>query len=66
MERLRQLDPADALQRRDLGTSLLHAGQPGRALDHLSAYLAAVPQAEDAEVVRGLLRRARKLLAEWN
>jgi regulator of sirC expression with transglutaminase-like and TPR domain len=66
MERLRQLDPADPLQRRDLGTSLLHAGQPGRALDHLSAYLAAVPQAEDAETVRGLLRRARRLLAEWN
>jgi regulator of sirC expression with transglutaminase-like and TPR domain len=66
MERLRQLHPADALQRRDLGTSLLHAGQPGRAVDHLSAYLAAVPQAGDAEAVRRLLRRAQKLLAECN
>jgi regulator of sirC expression with transglutaminase-like and TPR domain len=66
MERLRQLNPADTLQRRDLGTSLLHAGQPGKAIDHLRAYLAAVPQAEDAEVVRQLLGRARRQVAEWN
>ena len=66
MERLRQLNPTDALQRRDLGTSLLHAGQPGKAIDHLDAYLAAKPQAADAEVVRQLLGRARRLVAEWN
>ncbi len=66
MERLRQLSPADALQRRDLGTSLLHAGQPGKAIDHLSAYLAAKPQAEDAEVVRRLLGQARRQVADWN
>jgi regulator of sirC expression with transglutaminase-like and TPR domain len=66
MERLRLLDPADALQRRDLGTSLLHAGQPGKAIDHLKAYLAAAPQAADAAVVRQLLGRARRQVAEWN
>jgi regulator of sirC expression with transglutaminase-like and TPR domain len=66
IERLRQLDPANPLQRRDLGTTLLQAGQPGKAIDHLSAYLAAVPQATDAETVRELLRRARGRVAEWN
>jgi regulator of sirC expression with transglutaminase-like and TPR domain len=66
MERLRQLNPADALQRRDLGTSLLHAGQPGKAIDHLNAYIASVPQAADAEIVRQLLGRARRQVAEWN
>jgi regulator of sirC expression with transglutaminase-like and TPR domain len=64
--RLRQLAPDDAVQRRDLGISLLHAGQPGRALDHLTAYLAAVPQATDAQAVRRLADRARGEIAQWN
>src|SRR5437870_5207633 len=43
IERLRQLSPYDPVQRRDLGVSLVHAGQPGRAVDHLAAYLTASP-----------------------
>jgi regulator of sirC expression with transglutaminase-like and TPR domain len=66
IERLRQLDPENPLQRRDLGTTLLQAGQPGKAIDHLSAYLQAAPQATDADTVRELLRRARRGVAEWN
>jgi regulator of sirC expression with transglutaminase-like and TPR domain len=66
MERLRQLDAADPVQRRDLGASLLHAGQPGKAIDHLSAYLNAVPSAGDAEAVQQLLQRARATVAAWN
>lgn len=66
MERLLQLYPADAEQRRDLGASLLHADQPGKAIDHLSAYLKAVPDAGDAEAVRKLLDQARRHVAEWN
>ena len=66
IERLRQLDPANPLQRRDLGTALLQAGAPGKAIDHLSAYLEAAPQASDADTVRELLRRARRRVAEWN
>jgi regulator of sirC expression with transglutaminase-like and TPR domain len=66
MERLRQLDPADPLQSRDLGASLLRAGQPGKAIDNLTSYLAAVPDASDADVVRGLLQQARGLIAAWN
>ena len=55
MERLRQPNPDDLLQRRDLGVALLRAEQPGRAIDHLTAYLAAGPDADDAEAVRQFL-----------
>ena len=66
MGRLRQLNPDDSVQRRDLGAALLEAGRPGRAIDHLEAYLAAWPQARDAPEVRRLLRRARGEVAGWN
>ena len=66
MERLRRLNPHDPLQQRDLGAGLLHAGQPGKAIDHLSAYLAAVPAAGDADAVRRLLQQARERVAAWN
>jgi regulator of sirC expression with transglutaminase-like and TPR domain len=66
MERLHRLHPHDPLQRRDLGAGLLHAGQPGRAIEHLSAYLATTPKASDAESVRKLLSTARRRVAEWN
>jgi regulator of sirC expression with transglutaminase-like and TPR domain len=64
--RLWQLSPHDNLQRRDLGVSLLHAGQPGRALDHLAAYLAADPKGPDTETVRQLLNQAYKDVGQWN
>jgi regulator of sirC expression with transglutaminase-like and TPR domain len=66
MERLRQLDPDDPLQRRDLGASLLQLGQPGKAIDHLIAYLNAVAGAEDADQVRQLLVKAQNSIAGWN
>jgi regulator of sirC expression with transglutaminase-like and TPR domain len=65
MQRLCQLHP-DPVQRRDLGTNLLHAGQPGKAIDHLTVYLAAFPQADDANVVRLLLKEARAHVAGMN
>src|SRR5438105_1037234 len=52
LERLRQLDPRDPIQQRDLGFSLLRAERPGQAIDHLAAYLAAVPDGEDHNVVQ--------------
>ncbi len=64
--RLRQLAPDDLLQRRDLGVTLLHAGQPGKAIDHLTAYVEASPQAGDQQTVRQLLQRARDEVAKWN
>jgi regulator of sirC expression with transglutaminase-like and TPR domain len=66
MERLLQLNPGDAHQRRDLGVSLLQAGRPGKAIDHLSAYLAAAPHAPDGQTVEGMLRQARRQVAAWN
>ncbi|HKB38497.1 MAG TPA: transglutaminase-like domain-containing protein [Gemmataceae bacterium] len=66
IERLRQLLPDDPLQQRDLGATLLHAGRPGQAVDHLEAYLKAVPDAEDEEAVRQLLRKAQGEVARWN
>jgi regulator of sirC expression with transglutaminase-like and TPR domain len=66
IECLRRLDPSNPLQVRDLGTSLLRAGQFGKAIDHLSAYLKALPEAEDADTVLELLRSARRRVAEWN
>jgi regulator of sirC expression with transglutaminase-like and TPR domain len=66
MERILQLVPDDRVQRRDLGTSLLHAGQHGKAIDHLAAYLVGFPNADDAEVVRLLLKEARGRVAELN
>jgi regulator of sirC expression with transglutaminase-like and TPR domain len=64
--RLCQLHPDDPVQRRDLGSTLLQTGQPGKAVDHLAAYLQAVPQAVDAAQVRQLLQRAWGTVARWN
>jgi regulator of sirC expression with transglutaminase-like and TPR domain len=66
IERLRQLSPNDPLQQRDLGASLLQAGLEGRAIDPLSAYLKASPNAEDAATVERLLAQARGAVARWN
>jgi regulator of sirC expression with transglutaminase-like and TPR domain len=65
MERMCQLNH-DPLLRRDLGTSLLHNGQPGKAIDHLTVYVAAFPHADDANVVRLLLKEARAHVAGLN
>jgi regulator of sirC expression with transglutaminase-like and TPR domain len=65
-ERLRQLAPYDPTQRRDLGATYLQAGQPGKSIDHLEAYLAAMPDGSDAASVQQLLKQAKSLLAKWN
>lgn len=66
IERLRQLTPSDLGQRRDLGASLLRAGQPGPAIDHLAAYLDSMADGPDAGAVRKLLNQARGEVARWN
>jgi regulator of sirC expression with transglutaminase-like and TPR domain len=66
IERLRQLNPEDPLQHRDLGATLFQAGQAGRAIDHLQAYLIASPGAGDADVVKQLLTQAQASVARWN
>src|SRR5262245_3002140 len=64
--RLRQLCPGDLTQGRDLGATLLQAGRPGAAIDHLAAYLASEPAPEDEADVRKLLDQARGAVARWN
>ena len=66
LERLRQLNPHDTGLRRDLGVCLARHGQPGKAVDHLRAYLDAEPQAEDATAVTQILTATQQRLAEWN
>jgi regulator of sirC expression with transglutaminase-like and TPR domain len=66
IERLQQLDPSDVIQQRDLGVSLMRAGEAGRAIDALSAYLGARPEASDAELVSQLLKQAQGEVAKWN
>lgn len=64
--RLVRLTPGDAVQRRDYGVALLHAGKPGQAIDQLEVYLAARPGADDAGAVRAFLSDARRDVAKWN
>jgi regulator of sirC expression with transglutaminase-like and TPR domain len=66
IRRLRQLAPGNPLEQRDLGATLLRAGQPGPAIDHLTAYLAAVPGCADQSAVRRLLDQAQGEVAKWN
>jgi regulator of sirC expression with transglutaminase-like and TPR domain len=66
IRRLLQLSPDDPLQLRDLGATYLQGDQPGRAIDPLSAYLDAWPNANDAAAVRELLRQSKKEVARWN
>ena len=49
--RIRQLVPDDANERRDLGICLVHAGQPGPAIDLLTEYLDIAPQGPDVDKV---------------
>jgi regulator of sirC expression with transglutaminase-like and TPR domain len=64
--RLVQLLPGDPDQRRDLGLLLVQADRHGPAVDHLKHYLAAAPDADDAEDVRKVLSQALAEVARWN
>jgi regulator of sirC expression with transglutaminase-like and TPR domain len=66
MHRLHQLNPQDVALRRDLGMTLVKAGQFGKAIDHLRSYLEQAPEAEDIKRVRKILQNARKEIARWN
>ena len=64
--RLRQLNPDNVHYRRDLGLCLLRQGWPGKALDHLKAYIQTAQEAEDLDTVAKLLRESERQLAQWN
>ena len=56
----------DPAEQRDLGMICLQIDRPGEAIDPLQAYLAALPDADDAETVADLLKTARRIVAQWN
>jgi regulator of sirC expression with transglutaminase-like and TPR domain len=66
IDQLRILSPHDGGLDRDKGMALLNSGQPGQALDHLTAYLQANSSAPDEDLVKQMLARARDELARWN
>jgi regulator of sirC expression with transglutaminase-like and TPR domain len=53
-------------EQRDLGMICLQLDRPGEAINPLRAYLAARPDADDAETVADLLNTAQRILARWN
>jgi len=52
ISRLTQLVPSDPTQRRDLGVSLVQAGECGQAIKHLRAYLEMAPTAHEVKPKR--------------
>ena len=66
IQRLRQLDPDDPVQERDLGVSLLQSGQPGKAIDHLAAYLKTNDWTAESDPIRQLLEKARSEISKLN
>jgi regulator of sirC expression with transglutaminase-like and TPR domain len=66
LRRLAALNPGDPHEQRDLGMLCLQLDRPAEAIDPLQAYLDARPQAQEADVVRPLLRAARRETALRN
>jgi len=66
IKRLVQLLPCEVMQRRDLGVCLIHDDKPGSAIRHLQAYLAANPDADDAETIQELIKLSLAKIARLN
>ncbi len=64
MQRMVTLLPDDWDERRDRGLALAELGCPGQAAADLAAYLEHRPEAPDADAMRGLLARWRRLSDE--
>jgi regulator of sirC expression with transglutaminase-like and TPR domain len=64
--RILQLEPTNALERRDLGVCLVQTGNTGEAIDLLESYLNSTPESSDQEMIRKLLRKAKSEVARWN
>ncbi len=64
--RLAALRGDDPAEQRDWGMICLHADRPGEALGPLRRYVESVPDAEDTEAVRSLLKSASREVALRN
>jgi regulator of sirC expression with transglutaminase-like and TPR domain len=66
IERLVAIDRCNPIEQRDLGLVCVRTEHPGEAIRALDAYLQAVPDADDAEEIRSLIRSAMRELAQRN
>ncbi len=66
MLRMLQLNPRDVVLRRDLGKCYLQQELPGKAIDHLQAYVRRASDAKDHAVILQMLRAASNMVARWN
>lgn len=64
--RLAALRPGIPEEQRDLGMLYLRMDRPADAIDPLQQYLNALPESEEADDLRALLREARRTVALWN
>lgn len=64
--RLAAIANDDPHEQRDLGMLCLQLDRHGEAIDPLTAYLKARPQADDAPTTRQLLDAAHAIVAQWN
>jgi regulator of sirC expression with transglutaminase-like and TPR domain len=66
LRRLAALADADPVEQRDFGMLCLQLDRPADAIAPLVRYLDALPDADDAEAIRALLKAARREVARWN
>jgi regulator of sirC expression with transglutaminase-like and TPR domain len=66
VRRLAALVADDPTERRDHGLVCMQAGRPTEAIGPLASYVEDRPSAADADLVRTLLRSARRDVASWN
>ncbi len=66
VERLLLISPDDPTEIRDRGFLNAHLGRAGAAVSDLESYLALIPDARDADSVRGRVAWLRQRLSECN
>ena len=64
--RLAALASEDGLEQRDLGMLFLQLDRPADAIVPFQIFLESAPAGEETEVVKALLRAARREVATWN
>ena len=66
IHRLRQLNPDNPLEDRDLGTCYMQANQPGRAIAPLESFLKRCPNDASSIHIRKLIQEAKAIISRWN
>jgi regulator of sirC expression with transglutaminase-like and TPR domain len=66
IERLVAIDRCNPIEQRDLGLVYVRIDRPGEAIRAFNVYLQAVPDADDAEEIRSLIRSSMREVARRN